>query len=61
MSIAPQQQVQTLPTWEQLIAEYYTRRLLLAAYWHGELTYDEEKVLEDSIPPEILIGYKPIK
>lgn len=37
-----------------------SRRRLFDLYWRGQLPVEAERLLESEIPPEILIGYKPL-
>ena len=36
-------------------------RRMVQDYWLGDLNRAEELIVEDRIPPETLIGYKPIR
>lgn len=43
-----------------LVEKYGSQRRIFEAYWKGELTLIQERFLEDSYPPEIRIGMKPL-
>lgn len=53
-------QPQTLMSIETLKQEFGSLRMLIGKYWNNQLTNEQERVLEDRIPVETLIGYKPI-
>lgn len=44
----------------QLLGIHGSFRLLCDAYWRGLLPKEHEKAVENEIPKEILIGFKPI-
>lgn len=50
----------TARVWPELIDSFGSKRGVIEAYWRKQLTQLEERMLEQLLPPEILIGYKPI-
>lgn len=47
-------------TISQLIQHCGSQRLMFKAYWKNEMPACWERLVEDSYPPEIRIGMKPI-
>jgi hypothetical protein len=47
------------PNLSRLLADAGSLRILLNCYWRGRLQLAEERLIENEIQPEILIGYKP--
>ena len=47
-------------TIEKFIACFGSKRRLYLAYWTDGLSESGERFIEDHVPPEILIGYRPI-
>lgn len=45
--------------WTDLLAIYGSKRRILEAYWGGELLVSLERLIEDTIRTEELIGFKP--
>lgn len=46
---------------ETLLARYGSFRRLCAAYWHGELTPAEERIIEERHAAAELASYKPVE
>ncbi len=45
---------------QTIIDKHGSIRRLMEAYWTGQLSIEEETVIENFVPPERIYGFKPI-